>query len=423
MKLLYRIAIRMSLFLIGILTIWAVLFYMTIMDEINDEVDDSLEDYSELIIMRSLAGEELPSKNAGSNNQYFLTEITLEEANTSPHISYIDSMVYIHEKRETEPARILTTIFKDNEERYYKLEVSTPTIEKDDLKEAILYWMIFLYVALLVVIIIVNMWVFYRSTRPLYVLLNWLDNYKVGTKNLPLNNNTDITEFKKLNESAVRNMERAEQLFEEQKQFIGNASHEMQTPLAICLNRLEMLMEDESLREKQLEELSKTYQTLEYITRLNKSLLLLSKIENKQFNDIKPINVNDIVKTYLEDFKEVYAYLNIQVGLKEFSPFNVRLNDSLASILISNLLKNSYVHNVEGGNILIEITSANITVKNSGQSYPLDEKKIFERFYQGSKKEGSTGLGLSLVSSICKLGNLKLRYYFENDRHCFEISN
>ena len=104
-------------------------------------------------------------------------------------------------------------------------------------------------------------------------------------------------------------------MFEQQKQFIGNASHEIQTPLAICRNRLEMLMEDDSLSEKQLEELMKTHQTLEYITKLNKSLLLLSKIDNGQFTDTKEVDLNVLLKQYLEDYKEVYSYKNIEVSI------------------------------------------------------------------------------------------------------------
>lgn len=120
-------------------------------------------------------------------------------------------------------------------------------------------WMIFLYIALLLTIIVINVWVFYRNMRPLYVLLHWLDQYRIGKVNEPLQNNTRVSEFRKLNEAAVRYAERSEQMFEQQKQFIGNASHEMQTPLAICRNRLEMLMEDENLSESQLEELMKTH--------------------------------------------------------------------------------------------------------------------------------------------------------------------
>jgi len=143
--LIYYVIIRISLVLSVLLTGWAILFYFAVMDEVNDEVDDSLEDYSEIIIIRALAGEELPSKNTASNNQYFLREVTKEYAGSRDDILYKDSMVYIPEKDETEPARILTTIFKDDGEKFFELTVATPSIEKDDLKDAMAGWMIFLY--------------------------------------------------------------------------------------------------------------------------------------------------------------------------------------------------------------------------------------------------------------------------------------
>lgn len=154
-----------------------------------------------------------------------------------------------------------------------------------------------------------------------------------------MSNETQITEFRKLNEAAIRYVERTEQMFEQQKQFIGNASHEIQTPLAICRNRLEMLMEDDSLSEKQLEELMKTHQTLEYITKLNKSLLLLTKIDNGQFTDTKQLELNGLLKQYLQDYEEVYDYRNIEVTIDEQDIFNVTMNESLAVALLTNLLK------------------------------------------------------------------------------------
>lgn len=422
MKLIYYIILRITLALTLILTVWAVFFYVTMIDEVNDEVDDSLEDYSKTIIIRALAGEELPSENNGSNNQYYLTEVSKEYAESHDDIQYKDSMVYIVEKEETEPARILTTIFKNDEGRYYELTVSTPSIEKDDLKGAIQVWIIFLYVALLLCIIIISVWVFYRNMRPLYVLLHWMDSYQTGKKNQPLKNDTQITEFRKLNDAATQYTERMEQMFEQQKQFIGNASHEIQTPLAICRNRLEMLMEDDSLSENQLEELMKTHQTLEYITKLNKSLLLLTKIDNGQFADTKTLDLNVLLKQYLEDYKEVYNYRNIEVNVTEQDTFHVMMNESLAVSLLTNLLKNAFVHNMDEGHIRIIITKDNITFQNTGVEHPLDKEHIFERFYQGNKKEGSTGLGLAIADSICRLQHLNIRYYFQQDEHCFEIS-
>lgn len=421
MKLFHLVLWRISLALIVVLTVWAGFFYMAVVEEVNDEVDDTLEDYSEGLIIRALSGEDMPTASNGSNNQYYLYEVSESYAASHPQITYRDEMVFITEKSETEPARVLITIFRTEDERYMELVVYTPTIEKLDLLRAILGWIIFLYVLLLLIILSINIWVFRKNMKPLYVLLKWLDTSQLGKKNEPLENTTKITEFRKLNAATMAFAERGEKLFEQQKTFIGNASHEMQTPLAICRNRLEMLMEDETLTEHQLNELIKTHQTLENLTRMNRSLLLLCKIENGQFADTRSVCLNDILAHYLDDYKEVYAYRNITVTVTTDSSFCVEMNDSLVSVLVTNLLKNSFVHNIDGGFIYIKITANTFEVSNTGEK-PLDRERIFERFYQGQKKEGSTGLGLALVDSICKANHLKIDYTYVENRHIFTIS-
>lgn len=421
MKLFHLVLWRISLALIVVLTVWAGFFYMAVVEEVNDEVDDTLEDYSEGLIIRALSGEDMPTASNGSNNQYYLYEVSESYAASHPQITYRDEMVFITEKSETEPARVLITIFRTEDERYMELVVYTPTIEKLDLLRAILGWIIFLYVLLLLIILSINIWVFRKNMKPLYVLVKWLDSSQLGKKNEPLENTTKITEFRKLNAATMAFAERGEKLFEQQKTFIGNASHEMQTPLAICRNRLEMLMEDETLTEHQLNELIKTHQTLENLTRMNRSLLLLCKIENGQFADTRSVCLNDILTHYLDDYKEVYAYRNITVTVTTDSSFCVEMNDSLVSVLVTNLLKNSFVHNIDGGFIYIKITANTFEISNTGEK-PLDRERIFERFYQGQKKEGSTGLGLALVDSICKANHLKIDYTYVENRHIFTIS-
>ena len=421
MKLFHLVLWRISLALIVVLTVWAGFFYMAVVEEVNDEVDDTLEDYSEGLIIRALSGEDMPTASNGSNNQYYLYEVSESYAASHPQITYRDEMVFITEKSETEPARVLITIFRTEDERYMELVVYTPTIEKLDLLRAILGWIIFLYVLLLLIILSINIWVFRKNMKPLYVLLKWLDSSQLGKKNEPLENTTKITEFRKLNAATMAFAERGEKLFEQQKTFIGNASHEMQTPLAICRNRLEMLMEDETLTEHQLNELIKTHQTLENLTRMNRSLLLLCKIENGQFADTCSVCLDDILAHYLDDYKEVYAYRNITVTVTTDFSFCVEINDSLVSVLVTNLLKNSFVHNIDGGFIYIKITANTFEISNTGEK-PLDRERIFERFYQGQKKEGSTGLGLALVDSICKANHLTIDYTYVENRHIFTIS-
>ena len=418
MKLFHNVMLHVSVASVLIMTAWAVFFYWAIIDEVNDEVDDSLEDYSESLIISYLNGEKMPSLNNGSNNQFYMYNVSKEYAETYPLMSYRDEMVYIDEKLEYEPARILMTIFK-TDSGYKELVVYTPTIDKLDLQRSILGWIIALYVGILLILLLLNMWIFRRNMKPLYVLLSWFNNYKIGSGYTPLANKSNITEFKNLYEAVTMSVERNEKLYEQQKLFIGNASHEMQTPLAICLNRLEMLMDDENLSEKQMEEIAKTHQTLENITRMNKSLLLLCKIENGQYADVKDVSINSIIGQYVETFNDIYASKNIRVNVSETSSLHMQMNESLAVMLVSNLLKNAYLHNIENGVIEINIAENGFSVSNSGQA-ALDSSKIFTRFYQGSKKEGSTGLGLALV--ICKANNIKIMYQFKDKMHEFVVS-
>lgn len=421
MRLIYRILLRLFVALTVILTVWGFFFYIAIIDEINDEVDDSLEDYSENIITRALAKQTLPSHSDGSNNFYYLTEISPDDAKRRPHIRYFDENIYIADKEETEPARILKTIFKDIDGRYFELTVSTPTIEKEDLQEAILQWIVILYIILLCIVLILNIWIFYGSMRPLYILLKWLDRYTIGEQETPPDLKTNITEFKKLHAAAVRSVNRNNEIFEEQKQFIGNASHELQTPLAICQNRLEMLAENESLTEEQLQEINKVQETLSYIIRLNKSLLFLSKIENGQFPSNKEICLNEVIRKQAEDYQEIYSYKNITLHIEDKGILKIRMNDMLAISFITNLLRNAYIHNLPHGNIRISVSEQSLVFWNSGETVALDKEKIFQRFYQGKNPtKQSSGLGLSIVAAICKAYNIRINYTFR-EGHCFEL--
>lgn len=421
MKLIYSILIRLSLALLIVLTVWTVFFYFTMIDEINDEVDDALEDYSETIIIRSLAGKELPSKNDGTNNSYSIRPITREEAGQYPAIEYYDADIYIKEKEETEPARVLRTIFADKDDNYFLLEVSTPSFEKEDLREAVANWILFLYIVLLVTLLTVSIWVFYRSLRPLYALLHWLDSYLPGKQHEPVPNDTHIPEFRRLNEAAAQAVERSEQLFKQQKQFIGNASHELQTPLAVCNNRIEWLLDNTELTEEQMEELFKTKHTLNYIVRLNRSLLFLSRIDNGQFTDSRPVEINSIVKRLLDDYKEIFSHHKVQISLEEQGRLTITMNETLAEALVSNLLKNAFIHNKEQGHVRVTIQTNSLTLANTGQTEPLDSEHIFERFYQGSKKKESTGLGLAIAEAICRQYGLHISYRYQNKEHIFRL--
>lgn len=422
MKLKNRIIRRVSAFLLVVLTLWAGLFYMAMMDEITDEVDDALDLYTESVMTRYLAGKELPSTDNGTNNSYHLNAVSDEYAATHPHFSRTDEMLFIEAKNETEPARVVRTIFRRADGGYSELVVMTPTIEKEDLRKAIAYWVLGLYLSVVLTIIVVNAWVISRSMRPLYRLLDWLERYNINEQSQSLNNPTDVTEFQTLNDSIARFSQRNRDLFEQQKRFIGDASHELQTPLAICQSRLEMLC-NTNLTEEQLGEILKTLQTLEHLSELNRSLLFLSKIDNRQFPECEAIDMVDLVRQTQLEYRQMAAIKQVNVTVNWDDEHIVwRMNRSLAKALVHNLYRNALVHNLEtNGELHIYIGVNRLTFSNTGVSEALDEAHIFDRFYKAGGREHSTGLGLAIVAAICRHYELTINYAYSDKLHCFSI--
>ena len=418
MRLIYRVTLRIAILLLPVLLLWAIIFYHAMVNEINDETDDSLEDYAELIVRRVLTGQELPSSGDGTNNTYNIELITGSSVQT-PSMYFEDRKVYIPEKSETEPARVLTLVFPDSNGQLYKLAVSMPTFEREDLMIAMLWHIIGIYAVLLLTILVVTALIFHYSMRPLYALLRWLDRYRPGkgVENLPADNR--VIEFKKLTDAARSTIERAESYMERQKQFIGNASHELQTPIAVLGTRIEWIIDNTPLTEEQFAELSKMRQSLHRLNRLNRTLLLISKIDNAQFTDRSDVDIVDIIKREAEIYSDIYCDKQIECMIELPERFIVPMDDSLAATMITNLMKNAYIHSPENAVIKIYMKNKSLFIANSGNG-TLDKDRIFDRFYT-SGKSGSTGLGLALVKSIADSYRFGLTYIFTDNMHRFEI--
>src|SRR5690606_15105267 len=134
-------------------------------------------------------------------------------------------------------------------------------------------------------------------------------------------------------------------------QFIGNASHELQTPLAIVSNNLELVLENKTLENSDAKKITETYQIAQRLIRLNKSLLLLAKIENNQFMGSHNVSINTIVAQTIDDLKEIIEFKNIKITIRNTAELSVMMDKSLANILISNLIRNAVLHNVKNGKI------------------------------------------------------------------------
>ncbi len=422
MKLVYKISLGLSVSLVVTLALWGWLSYRTMEGKIHDDTDMILKDYSDEIISRVLAGTELPDRFNGVYHTYYIMEVTPEYAEEHQSVEYRDTETYMATQEDFASSRMRTQVFMDREGRYFKIGVSLPTFERETLVEHVLWWTTILFFVLLVTLIVIAVVVVDYNMKPFKALMEWMDRYVPGHQHEPVPSETDVVEFRKLAVSVQEAVDRFEHEYEERRIFIGNASHELQTPLAVCGNRIEMLLDRPDLDESMAAELVKLQRSIRHLVRLNKTLLLLSKIENDQFPDVVEIDFAAILREGLELNDEIYSYKGIRSSFVVRGRFVEKMNEQMASVLVGNLLKNAYAHSSQGSDVEVHVSSEGFSVSNPGDA-PLDRSKMFSRFYlPGGRKEGSTGLGLALVYSVCDRNGMVLSYDFMDNRHIFSVN-
>ena len=419
MKLLHYTYRKLSLLLLMLMALWGVLFYYAIMEEVMDETDDTLQNYAHLLIKKALRDPSVLDTQGNLMSFYTFRPISEAEGRNYRELFY-DSTVYVELEDENEPVRVMQTAFRMTDGQFYELTLMISTLERDDMVRAICWYLGALFILFIICTSIGIKRVLKDVFKPLQKLLSWLHELHPGQEVPPLDNPTNIREFRQLSEAAVAMGNRSYKAYTEQKHFIENASHELQTPLAIVRGKVELLAEGENLSAKQMEELDEIYATLGRAVKLNKSLLLLSRIENGQYAETENVSVDDILDHLLPDLMDIYEHKQVHVQRRKGDvPFIIRCNHSLAQILVTNLIKNALLHNCEGGELHITTTPDSLIVANTGEA-PLDAGRLFERFYRGSgRKTESTGLGLAIARSIARSAALELTYQWRDGMHCF----
>lgn len=421
MKLLSYTYRKLALLLFLLMAVWGVLFYYAIIDEVVDETDDTLENYGEILMESALHDPSILETEGSLMSFYKFTPISEEEGRHYRQVFY-DATVYIELEDEDEPVRVMCTAFRMPDGQYYELKLMISILERDDMVEVMLWYLGALFLLFLICTSIGIQLVLKGVFRPLHRLLDWLHCIQPGKEVPPLDNPTKIREFRQLSDAALDMGNRSYKAYEEQKQFIENASHELQTPLAIVRGKVELLAESEGMTEQQMEQLDEIYATLGRAVKLNKSLLLLSRIENGQYTEMEDVSVDEILDELLPDLMDIYEHKQVRlIRKREEQPFIIRCNHSLAQILVSNLVKNSLLHNREEGELQVLTTPTSLVIKNTGD-VPLDGEKLFRRFYHGMDgKKDSTGLGLAIARSIALSSSLKLTYEWQDGMHTFRL--
>jgi signal transduction histidine kinase len=303
---------------------------------------------------------------------------------------------------------------------YYKILIIVSKVETEQLIRIIFSITIGVILLLLLVLAVTNRLILNRLWQPFYNIMSELRLFSIADgKQIPdLGNNID--EFKELNHAVIEMATRAKHDYQDLKIFTENASHELLTPIAVINSKLDTLIQTENFSERQSKLLNDLYGAVSRLNRLNQSLLLLVKIENKLLHDKQQINLREMLEEMIVQFDEIFhdKELRLTVTLNDKEIYASRY---LAEVLLSNLISNAIRHNYNGGAIIIALTNESLSIKNTGGPEPLQHEKIFTRFHKSSGSEGS-GLGLTISRQICENFGCSLEYQFEEGHHVFKVN-
>jgi len=294
-------------------------------------------------------------------------------------------------------------------------------LDKGKLIKKIAISLLWLFLFLFVSTILVNNFALKKTWKPFYQVLKYLNDFRLDRSAYRELSETSIKEFSLLNESIQNLLKTNVDIFNSQKQFIENASHELQTPLAIGINKLELLAEDAGLSPEQIRKIGDIIEAFQRLSGLNKSLLLLSKIENKQFISEELLNFDKIFSRIIDDFSDYAEYQKIKITYLKEDKWVFNMNKDLAEMLVMNLVKNAIIHNQQGGELIIRLSSLSFTIENTSNEPLMPADKLFKRFNKNLNSKSSTGLGLAIVKAIADLSGLIVTYSY-NGRHVFKVS-
>jgi len=327
-----------------------------------------------------------------------------------------DTAIYYAEKKKLLPFQLLSSRYQWNHQTYV-LTTYVSSTEISHLIIKVFLTEICILLLLLIAIVFLNRKNSGRLWNPFFSTMQKIQEYDI-TRNpgFSLPAETGITEFNALNQSLTGLISNVNSAYHHQKQFVENASHEMQTPLAIIRSKLELLINQPNLTEKAAALLGDITEANDRLSQMNRTLLLLAKIENNQFPSVEAVNVSQLLLQLLHNFKDHYeAFPELNCDIAE--GVMVHANLSLIEILLANLTRNAIVHNLPGGKINIKLTASGLIMENTGLPAEGNPEEMFERFRKGSHQSRTTGLGLALVKQIGNVYHYHISYQYSNGWH------
>ncbi|MCQ4035501.1 sensor histidine kinase [Kaistella montana] len=412
MKLSHYISLRYIGLAMVILLASIPAFYFALQHIMLKNVDDNLKEQKHWI-----------------ENQHHLDVRNLPAFNKNIQVSEVQntgketfSTANIYDEGEQENVKTRSLIFyKTQDKKNYEIVLHRSLVESEDILKTIALLQFLLFVLMSASLLLINRNVEKNVWKPFYKMLEILKLYRIEKDSEIYLQQTKIAEMQSLNTSVADLVTRNKKQFLAQKEFTENASHELQTPLAIIQNKTELLLQTENLSEEQMKIIGQIYETNNRLSRLNKSMLLLSKLDNGQFQERKEIQLSRLAEMIIEEFKAFYPQKNL-IFVENFkTQKTVSADENLVRTLLGNLISNAIKYAAPNSEIDVDLDERYFQISNVGKPQELDTNRLFKRFQKQNPDGSGNGLGLEISKKICEMYGWNLTYDFRNARHFFKI--
>lgn len=346
-------------------------------------------------------------------------KISADQIKSDTAYTYEKHLPFISEQKKERYRCLKKVIYIQG--KPYLFTIQTNIEESHETIAVIALITVFFFVIIVVGLLYLNRKLSASIWKPFRGTLDQLKTFNLNSQNKIAFPASDTSEFEELNQSLYKLIERNVSAYKTQKEFTENASHELQTPLAIIKNKLDLLLQDQDLTEKQYRLAEDMNRALTRSSRINKNLLLLAKIDNKQFDNTETISFDHLLDQSIAILEEHFEQKNISVQESISKDVKVNGNSILCEILINNLIINAIRHTSPGGAIAVSLTQSAFKISNSGTDR-LNPDLLFKRFSKLSTDNSGSGLGLSIIQEICKFHHWKISYRFENNHHIFTVN-
>ena len=306
--------------------------------------------------------------------------------------------------------------------QWYDVVVGKSMEGTDDITQSIATITVVTLLLILLTSFVINRIVVRRLWKPFYNTLSVMQHFEIGKMQEPAFPDSRIEEFSFMNNTLRDATARAREEYLFLKEFTENASHELQTPIAIIQSKLDLLIQDEHLSEPQSRVLQSAYQALQKMARLNQSLLLLTKIENGQYAERSAVDMPQRVMEKIVQCEELVKAKNISVQKDIHASPPLFIHPMMADILLNNLFSNAIKYTAAGGTISVSVGPGLFAISNSGNGTPLDPQQMFRRFGKPGPTTDGIGLGLAIVKQIGDMSDVPVRYDFSEGEHRFSLS-